>query len=183
MQRVREFFESKVKILLIVSIPQDVFIASGATVKPSLMFFKKFTEEERKQYDAIKEKATNEITSRYQKEIDELNELIAKRGKDAPKKEEKKKAKDRLKEIDNEIQEYVKQEIKQQFNYIIPVAEVEKAGISTTGQPIENELLPLAKEFNEYRTENSQWNNIIEEMEYKISNNGDVTRIRVTGKN
>jgi len=50
LQKVREFVECKAKILLIVSIPQDVFIASGATVKPSLLFFKKFTEEEVKQY-------------------------------------------------------------------------------------------------------------------------------------
>ena len=43
LQKVRDFVESKAKILLIVSIPQDVFMASGATVKPSLLFFKKFT--------------------------------------------------------------------------------------------------------------------------------------------
>jgi type I restriction enzyme M protein len=48
LQKIREFVESKAKIILITSIPQDVFIASGATVKPSLLFFKKFTEEEAK---------------------------------------------------------------------------------------------------------------------------------------
>ena len=46
LQKARDFVEGKAKIILIVSIPQDVFIASGATVKPSLLFFKKFTEEE-----------------------------------------------------------------------------------------------------------------------------------------
>lgn len=39
LQKVRDFFESRAKILLITSIPQDVFIASGATIKPSLLFF------------------------------------------------------------------------------------------------------------------------------------------------
>ena len=39
LQKARDFVEGKAKILLIVSIPQDVFIASGATVKPSLLFF------------------------------------------------------------------------------------------------------------------------------------------------
>lgn len=35
LQKIREYVESKAKIVLITSIPQDVFIASGATVKPS----------------------------------------------------------------------------------------------------------------------------------------------------
>lgn len=48
LDKIREFVEGKAKIVLITSIPQDVFIASGATVKPSLMFFKKFTEKEAK---------------------------------------------------------------------------------------------------------------------------------------
>ena len=63
LQKVRDFFESRAKILLITSIPQDVFIASGATIKPSLLFFKKFTKEEEKQY--------NDIVNQVKKEIDE----------------------------------------------------------------------------------------------------------------
>ena len=50
LQAVREYFEGKAKIILICSIPQDVFIAAGATVKPSLVFFKRFTEEEELRY-------------------------------------------------------------------------------------------------------------------------------------
>lgn len=50
LQKIREYFEGKAKIILICSIPQDVFIAAGATVKPSLVFFKRFTEEEELQY-------------------------------------------------------------------------------------------------------------------------------------
>lgn len=46
LQVVREYFERKAKIILICSIPQDVFIAAGATVKPSLVFMKRFTDEE-----------------------------------------------------------------------------------------------------------------------------------------
>lgn len=38
LQNVRELFEGMAKIILITSIPQDVFMASGATVKPSLVF-------------------------------------------------------------------------------------------------------------------------------------------------
>ena len=51
LQKCRDFVEGKAKILMITSIPQDVFVAAGATVKPSLLFFKKFTEEEELQYN------------------------------------------------------------------------------------------------------------------------------------
>lgn len=53
LQKCRDFVEGKAKILMITSIPQDVFVAVGATVKPSLLFFKKFTEEEEQQYSQI----------------------------------------------------------------------------------------------------------------------------------
>lgn len=46
LQTVREYFEGKAKIILICSIPQDVFIAAGATVKPSLVFMRRFTNDE-----------------------------------------------------------------------------------------------------------------------------------------
>ena len=43
---VREYFEGRAKLILSCSIPQDVFIAAGATVKPSLVFMRKFTSDE-----------------------------------------------------------------------------------------------------------------------------------------
>ena len=46
LQTVREYFEGKAKIILICSIPQDVFIAAGATVKPSLVFIEKLKDGE-----------------------------------------------------------------------------------------------------------------------------------------
>ena len=46
MMGVRSFIEKHAKILNITSIPSDVFIASGANIKPSLLFIQKFTEEE-----------------------------------------------------------------------------------------------------------------------------------------
>ena len=67
LQTVRELFEGMAKIILITSIPQDVFMASGATVKPSLLFFKKFTNEERAQFDAIKQAATEEVDAKESK--------------------------------------------------------------------------------------------------------------------
>ena len=49
MKRVREFVEARARILLIVSLPIEVFASAGASVKSSIVFLQKFTEEERKQ--------------------------------------------------------------------------------------------------------------------------------------
>ena len=78
-KKVRDYVESKAKILLIVSIPQDVFIASGAMVKPSLLFFKKFTEEEALQYASIKSKATITIEAKYAEEVTNIQQKLAKK--------------------------------------------------------------------------------------------------------
>ena len=71
--KVREYFEGRAKIILICSIPQDVFIAAGATVKPSLVFFKRFTEEEEQKYADCVAQAQNEKRAEKRDKIDELN--------------------------------------------------------------------------------------------------------------
>ena len=151
LQKARDFVEGKAKILLIVSIPQDVFIASGATVKPSLLFFKKFTEEEANAYSQIQNQAKLEGASMYQKEIDNLKEKLKLRGNEAPSKEEKKTYRAKLKALEEKKEAEKKTIVKEKFDYEIPIAEIQKAGISTTGAEIENELIPLAKEFTPYR--------------------------------
>lgn len=179
LQKVREFVESKAKILLIVSIPQDVFIASGATVKPSLIFFKKFNEEEAEQYAEIKQQATTEVDAVYEEELNQIEEKLSKRGKEALPKEVKKTLNARKKQIEEQKQSEIKAKIKEQFDYEIPIAEVQKAGISTTGAKIENELEPLEKEFTPYRKEKMLWKVPVKETKYDFSNNGEMYRIRI----
>ncbi len=153
LQKVRDYFESKAKILLITSIPQDVFIASWATVKPSLVFLKKFTKEEELEYKEISEQANEEVNKEFKELINTKNREL----KNTKDKEEKKKIRVEIKELEKKKEEKIKKIIKENFNYEIPIAEVEKAGISTTGAVIENELEPLAKEFSEYRKQNNLW--------------------------
>lgn len=178
LQKVRDFVESKAKIMLVVSIPQDVFIASGATVKPSLLFFKKFTEEEAEQYKAIQIAAQKEAENPYKKELADIATQLAKRGKEALAKEEKKQLQARQKEIQAAIETETKKLVKERFDYQIPIAEVQKAGISTTGAPIENELIPLEEEFTQYRKENHLWDVEVEETTYRIDNENNVMRMR-----
>jgi type I restriction enzyme M protein len=206
LQKIRDYVEGVAKIILITSIPQDVFIASGATVKPSLLFFKKFTEAEAKEYKSIKTKAKSEIDAKYlikvaeqkealtlvetelntiSKEIkdfktfkkgikvqvnqEKLDELLERENQAKNKvKEAKKIYVAALKQFETAKENEIKTLIKQRFDYQIPIAEVEKAGISTTGSVIENELEPLEEEFTAYRKANKLWANTIEEVKYEI---------------
>ncbi len=221
LQTVREYFEGNAKILLITSIPQDVFMASGATVKPSLVFLKKFTNEETKLYKEITEKATDEINEKYQPEIDEAEKIVTdledeislatsmikqlkkdSKAKDADKEaikkqiieyeakklkarvdltEEKKELKQKLKEIEEKKTSEIKQLVKERFDYTIPIAEVEFAGIDSKGAVCENQLKPLAKEFTQYRKENNLWKQQNYTVNYEITDD-NFYRIPVVGE-
>ncbi len=180
LQKARDFVEGKAKILLIVSIPQDVFIASGATVKPSLLFFKKFTKEEAFKYSDILHQAKMSVSSKYEDEVSELEEKIKLRGKDALTKEEKKACRAKLKALQERMEAEIKSIIKEQFDYEIPIAEIQKAGISSTGAEIDNELIPLAQEFTPYRIENKLWDVSIKSVKYRTDEDGNTFRFRMT---
>ena len=177
LQKIRDFVESKAKIMLVVSIPQDVFIASGATVKPSLLFFRKFTEEEATLYATITDYARAEAVAPYLSELEDIDLKLATRGKDAVSKEDKKRLKIRRKDIETIIETETKKLVKERFDYQIPIAEVQKAGISTTGAPIENELLPLETEYTEYRKEHSLWVQKAKQITYTLDKNGNIVRM------
>jgi len=168
LQSVRELFEGMAKIILITSIPQDVFMASGATVKPSLMFFKKFTDKERLQYDQAKTAAYAQITTKYSDILSELKEFI---GNKENSRSEIKLKKNKLKALEAQINEEVKPIIKQLFDYQIPIAQVQKAGITTTGAECENELDALLKEYTPYRQAHKLWEVTSQHYEYKVENN------------
>ena len=53
MEKVRQYVEDQAKILLIISLPKSVFVKSGADVKTSILFLRKFTESEDLQYRAL----------------------------------------------------------------------------------------------------------------------------------
>ena len=168
LQSVRELFEGMAKIILITSIPQDVFMASGATVKPSLMFFKKFTAEEVIQYEQANTKAYEQVTAKYAEQIAELASFIE--DKKNPRSEIKVK-KAELKVLEAQIAEEVKPIVKQLFDYQIPIAQVQKAGITTTGAECDNELEELLKEYTPYRKEQKLWETNAKRYEYKVEDN------------
>ena len=179
--KVREYFEGRAKIILICSIPQDVFIAAGATVKPSLVFLKRFTEEEEKQYAKCVEHAQNEKRAEKQSKIDELNSEKEKL-LDSKKREDKARVREinkLLNSIEQQVIEEAKPRIKELFDYEIPIAMVNDAGITTTGAPSENKELPkLVEEFAAYNDEEKLWNHhdYSALYEYNVDTDGSIVR-------
>lgn len=57
--------------------------------------------------------------------------------------------------------------VKEKFDYTIPIAQVQKAGITTTGAACENELVDLVREYTPYRKENHLW--VAKELHYKYT--------------
>lgn len=216
LQAVREYFEGKAKIILICSIPQDVFIAAGATVKPSLVFMRRFTNDEESEYANCKSEALAEATALHQAEIDKLEATIAKADalteslKDDLKKAQtklkqakkdkknttsveteittikkeqadnrlnKKTAEKELKGLYKQIDEETKPVVKKKFDYDIPIAKIDDAGITTTGAASEGNQLPqLVDEYSAYRIQNNLWPVLNNEIIYALNTDGKYCR-------
>ena len=216
LQAVREYFEGKAKIILICSIPQDVFIAAGATVKPSLVFMRRFTNDEESEYANCQSKALAEVTALHQAEIDKLEATIAKADalteslKDDLKKAQtklkqakkdkknttsveteittikkeqadnrlnKKTAEKELKGLYKQIDEETKPVVKKKFDYDIPIAKIDDAGITTTGAASEGNQLPqLVDEYSAYRIQNNLWPVLNNEIIYALNTDGKYCR-------
>lgn len=190
LQKIREYIEGKAKIINITSIPQDVFIASGATVKPSLLFLKKFSEEELANYQKITEETTKEIKDKYQPKLDELKATFKKEEKKLKEsksakelRELKKKYTEDVRQIEDLIAAEIKPLVKERFDYPIPVIEVEKAGISSTGAPCENELEEVAVEFRAYRKKAKLWAEPRKETQYPVDDDGNISRLQLIDGN
>ncbi len=174
LQTVREFFESKAKIVLICSIPQDVFIKAGASVKPSLVFLKKFTEEESARYTDCVKTATARIDARHAEDFAAIERDFAE------KKIGKKEYVLRKKILQKAIAGEVKPLVKEMFDYQIPIAKVNKAGITATGGVCRNELETVREEFEPYRKENRLWVDCGSSYTYELSADGTLTRRKGT---
>jgi type I restriction enzyme M protein len=146
---VREFCEDRARILAVVSLPQETFTSSGASVKASLLFLGKFTEKERADYDKKRDAARMEIDARYADEITteatrlEAAIAAAKKTKD---KEARKQAEAELRDYRRLMDETKTREaralLKERFDYPIFLYEAEKVGITATGEPDASELYP-----------------------------------------
>lgn len=150
---VREFTEDRAFISAVVSLPSDAFISSGASVKCSLLFLKKFTENEKASFDTVYTAAQEKIKTKYESEIRvERNRLEAeikklRNSKDSDnRKILQKELKDYLNKMENKQISEARQLVKEQFDYPVFMYDAEKIGISATGEEDENELYPNSRQ-------------------------------------
>ena len=82
-----------------------------------------------------------------------------------------------LKDIEKTIIEEAKPLIKEYFDYEIPIAMVEDAGITTTGAVSSGNQLPtLQEEYQAYRTANKLWKETNSFVSYTINADGKIFR-------
>jgi len=146
---VRQFVEDRAYLKTVVSLPQETFISSGASVKASLLFLQKYTDEEKEQFDQTYADAKAEIDTKYADEIAKETQRLegaivkAKENKDAEsRKSLQKDLKSYLKQMAEKKATESRQLLKERFDYPIFMYEAEKVGISATGEEDQNELWP-----------------------------------------
>jgi len=160
LEKARELFEERAKIKLIVSLPDEVFLSAGATVKTSLVFLQKFTEEEKKEFKRVKnqckEKLMKELKiNELEEDLLNIKENLKDRKIEKEKKEklkqQKKKLEKELKELNKELEKKLMPCVRENFNYEILVADIKKAGITSTGEETVNELKDLIEELKSFK--------------------------------
>lgn len=146
---VREFCEDRAYIRAVVSLPQDTFVSSGASVKASLLFMQKFTDEERADFEKKKAAALEEARAKREpdliRETARLEEQIeaAKTGhRNDQRKRARAELRDLLKAEEEHIRAYARAILKERFAYPVFLYEAEKVGITATGERDQNELYP-----------------------------------------
>jgi len=161
---VRQFVEDRAYLKAVVSLSQETFISSGASVKASLLFLQKYTDEEKEQFDQTYATAKAEIETKYADEIAKETQRLenaiakAKENKDAEKcKALQKELKGYLKQMEEKKAAESRQLLKEIFDYPIFMYEAEKVGISATGEEDQNELYPNVNQPEEIEKTCLEW--------------------------
>jgi type I restriction enzyme M protein len=138
---VREFCENRAFIRAVISLPQDTFVSSGASVKASLLFMQKFNRKEKVDFDTKTAAAEKETREKYALEIakrtTELQANIerAKQDRDANRRKAlQKEFRDYQREIEERIEKEARALLKERFPYPIFLYEAEHVGITATGE-------------------------------------------------
>jgi len=148
---VREFCENRAFIRAVVSLPQDTFVSSGASVKASLLFMQKFTWKEQVDFDAKMAVADKETRAKYAPEIAKRTQYLeaaiekTKESRDSDRRKAlQKDLHDYQRDIEVQIYNEARVLLKERFPYPIFLYEAEHVGITATGETdrVPNELVP-----------------------------------------
>jgi type I restriction enzyme M protein len=150
---VREFVEDRAYLKAVVSLPQDTFVSSGASVKASLLFLQKFTDEEQQRFDESYGHAGQEVDAKYADEIaaeEARLETAIQQAKDDGDAESRRTLQSELKQYRKEMEAKKTSEtralVKSRFDYPIFMYEAERVGITATGEEDQIELYPNDKQ-------------------------------------
>ena len=145
----REFTEDRAFLRAVVSLSQDTFVSSGASVKCSILFLEKFTVAEADRFAKVRAKAIHDITKKHQPAIDADHTRLEEAMAEAKKTKDLAKATELRKELaafDKKMADIISTEsralLKKRFDYPVFLYEADKVGISATGEPDLNELYP-----------------------------------------
>jgi len=146
---VREFCENRAFIRAVVSLPQETFLSSGASVKASLLFMQKFTEKEQAEFDKKQAAARKDIEAKLAPEISQTMQQFKTDIEFASNAGDDEKA-DALmnmqwvfeKSMAERITKETRALLKERFPYPIFLYEAERVGITATGDADQNELFP-----------------------------------------
>ncbi|QWG18716.1 N-6 DNA methylase [Bradyrhizobium sediminis] len=146
---VREFCENRAYIRAIVSLPAETFNSSGASVKASLLFLQKFTEDQAADFNAKNKEAVAFAEAKYagrrRKEVARFKAEII-RARDAGQAQQRRLLEKELFDFERSIEQLIVKEardrLKKTFAYPVFVYEADKAGITATGEQDQNELYP-----------------------------------------
>lgn len=151
--RVREFTEDRAFLRAVVSLPPETFISSGASVKCSLLFLKKFTETEDRVFRVRRAACQKFIERKYAPEIAEVQArleaaiIAAKSNNDNELRMTfQKELRDYLKAMEAKTASDARQLAKERFDYPIFMYDARYVGISATGEEDKNELYENANQ-------------------------------------
>ena len=145
---VREFVEERAFVRAVVSLPQETFLSTGASVKCSLLFLQKFTEGERQSFQAIKRKSMAEIKDKFEAEV-QAGEQRAQSEIDGARAAGDQGEYARLR---RELRRYLRETdarrhmegmrlVRTRFDYPIFMFEAERVGITATGDEDQDDLV------------------------------------------
>lgn len=176
LQYVRDHIEEIFRIVAVVSMPQTAFTANGAGVKSSVLFLKKYTEDETKQIRDLKQSSKYSLLSSYQykervtqlekekkqaisaleKQYKEKHPSLDKRGLAPLMAEEKKEIQEEFSEKVNNLKEelqdaFLTEKQKKLKDYPIFMAIAEEIGYDATGKKTAvNELEVIGEELERF---------------------------------
>ena len=174
MQYVRDYISDTFRVVAVVSMPQTAFMATGAGVKSSVLFLKKYSEHEKEKRKGIRSKIQSSLLSesndgielyslleQKKKEVARYNKLIKAIGKKSA--EEAKKIKDERQSVVDDydekiekVKELLTESYEERFkneltNYPVFMAIAEDIGFDATGKETgNNELITISKELNRF---------------------------------